>query len=346
LKKIDNILVIRLSSMGDVILTTSFIRQLRNKFTDTRIDFITSKSFAEIYKFNPNINTLWEYDKQFKLNEIAELKNHIKMDLKGRRYDYVIDLQKNLRSKILRSGLGDKYLLINKLRLNKLSLVYFKKPILKKIIPIPELYRLTANPLLVDDDGEGLEIWLKSDPKYYFTPKNSDSKKMKIAVAPGAYHFTKRWQKEKYLELIKNLKNNFNAEIILIGGLQDKEVTDWLKSQIDFEYEDFSDSTSILKTTEAIDNSDLLISNDTGVIHIAAARKVPVLAIFGSTVKEFGFLPFRTKYKIVEKGVSCRPCTHYGLDKCPRGHFDCMSKITVDDVLKAFSNFVETELEF
>lgn len=328
--------------MGDVVLTTSFIRQLRKKYPDSRIDFITSNSFAEIYKFNPHINNLWEYDKHFNINEISELKNHIKRDLNGRRYDFVIDLQKNLRSKVLRSGLGDRYLLINKLRLNKLFLVYFKRSLLKKTIPIPELYRLTAKQLSVEDDGKGLEIWLKRDKMNYIAPKQiiEQKVKIKISIAPGAYHFTKRWQKEKYLELIKTLKSNFNAEIKLIGGLKDKEITDWLKSQIDFDFGDFSESNSILKTAEAIDDSDLLISNDTGVVHIAAARGVPVISIFGSTVKEFGFLPYRTRYQIVEKNLTCRPCTHYGLQKCPKVHFDCMNKITVDDVLKAFKNLM------
>lgn len=335
LEKINNILVIRLSSMGDVILTSSFIRQLRKSFPNSRIDFITSKSFSEIYKYNPHISHLWEYEKEFTFKDIVDLKGKMKSDLQKKRYDIVIDLQKNLRSKVLRSGLGDKYLFVKKLRLNKLSLVYFKRPLLKNILAIPEIYRLTVSHLGVEDDGNGLELWLPYDLKDYHIEKEIFEQKnsMTIAIAPGAFHETKRWQKEKFLELMLILRKKYNTHFKLIGGIKDKDITDWIKSKIDFEFEDMTESNSIIKTTIAIDTSDMLISNDTGVVHIAAARKVPVVAIFGSTVKEFGFFPYKTKYEIVEKAISCRPCTHYGLSKCPKGHFDCMNKITVDDVL-------------
>jgi len=333
--------------MGDVILTTSLVRQIRNHYPKARIDFVTSKQFTEILKFNPHLSNLIEYDKQSTINEIAVLKKNIKQSLSGGRYDIVIDLQRNLRTKILRSGLGNKYLFVNKLRLHKLSLVYFKRPLLKQIIPIPDIYRLAASPLGIEDDGKGLELWLPDDPPTY-KPKKTDSvnKPFKIAIAPGAFHETKRWQKEKFSELIHLLKMQYNADILLVGGVKDKTITDWIKSQINFPYEDCTESNSIIKTAGAIDSADLLVSNDTGVVHIATARRVPVVAVFGSTVKEFGFIPYRIEHEIVEKALYCRPCTHYGLNKCPKVHFNCMNEITVEDVLTSILNILKSTFDF
>ena len=341
-KKVDNILVIRLSSMGDVILTTSLIRQIKHTYPDANLDFATSMQFSEIYRLNPHISNLIEYDKQGSLKDIADLKKRIRQNLPNGRYDVVIDLQKNLRTKIFRSGLGDSYLFVNKLRLHKLSLVYLKKPLLKRVIPIPELYRVAVSPLGIEDDGNGLEIWLPGESGSNYSPTiKKDRQKLKIAIAPGAFHFTKRWQQEKFLELTNLLKNKFNAEIVLIGGKKDKDTTDWIKTKLNFDFEDYTESDSILRTAAAIDSTSLLVSNDTGVVHIAAARHVPVVAIFGSTVLEFGFMPYRVQHEIVEKDVPCRPCTHYGLDKCPKVHFDCMNEISVNDVLKAVESILE-----
>ncbi|MFH1049767.1 MAG: glycosyltransferase family 9 protein [bacterium] len=342
LKKIENILVIRLSSMGDVILTTALIRQIRNKYPNTRLDFATSKQFAEIFTNNPHISNLIEYDKQSSLKDINDLKKNIKSKIPSGRYDLVIDLQRNIRSRVFRSGLGAQYLYVKKMRLHKLSMVYFKRPLLKKIVPIPEIYRMTASPLDIEDDGKGLELWLPNETlsPIYLPEEKKVKNSLTIAIAPGAFHNTKRWQKEKYLELIIHLKENFYADIVLIGGKKDKEITDWITSKITFEFEDCTESDSIIRTVSAIDSASLLISNDTGVVHIAAARKVPVVAIFGSTVKEFGFIPFRTKHEIVEKILPCRPCTHYGLNKCPKVHFDCMNKISVEDVVLAVQKLI------
>ncbi len=326
--------------MGDVILTTALVRQIRSKYPSARLDFVTSKQFSEIFRYNPHISNLIEYDKQSSMADIADLKNKIKSKIPGGRFDIVIDLQKNMRSRVFRSGLGDRYFYVKKMRLHKLSLVYFKRPLLKGIVPIPEIYRITASPLEIEDDGKGLELWLPGEVGTYPPETNTDRNNLKIAVAPGAFHNTKRWQQEKYLELIIHLKDNLNADIVLIGGKKDKEITDWIKSNLNFDFEDCTESDSILQTAKAIDSVSLLISNDTGVVHIAAARKVPVIAIFGSTVQEFGFVPFRTKYEIVEKHLPCRPCTHYGLYKCPKVHFDCMNKISVEDVVSAVKRMI------
>jgi heptosyltransferase-2 len=324
--------------MGDVILTTSLVRQLKATFPNSRIDFLTAKEFKEIYKYNPYISNLIEYDKSSNFEQIAKQKNDLKLNLPLGKYDYIIDLQRNMRTKIFRSGLGERYFFVHKRRLHKLSLVYLKKPLYKTLIPLPEVNRFCVRELNVKNDNKGLEIWLPDELNTTTYPPESreknNSEEYKIAIAPGAYHFTKRYPKERFLELIELISQKINAEFYLIGGKKDKEITDFIKINSKAKITNYSNSTSILETTKILDKMDVLVTNDTGVMHIAASRKIPVLAIFGSTVKEFGFIPYKTDFRIAESQVNCRPCTHIGRNECPRKHFDCMMNITVENIVK------------
>ncbi len=339
-----NILVIRLSSMGDILLTTPLIRQLRIKYHQARIDFICSKQFSDIYKNNPHISNLLDYDKSLTSAEINNFKKSILMNLGSKKYDIVIDLQKNFRSLNFKRGLGYNYFSVKKHRLNKLSLVYFKKPLEKKFMNMSEIYRHCVQCLNIPDDGKGLEIWLSGENTEIIYPpeKRAETTGLKkIAIAPGARHLTKRWLPERFAELIDLLKNSYGSEIVIVGGNDDIPTVNEILSLTKSEVSNFSGSSSILKTAEIIDSCNLLITNDTGVMHIAAARQVPVIAIFGSTVQDFGFSPFRVRNKVVEKDVSCRPCSHIGRESCPKGHFNCMKKITVEDVIKAINNLLK-----
>ena len=328
--------------MGDVILTTSFLRQLHNKYRDASIDFATALPFAEILKYNPRINRIFEYDKSAAQKEIIEQRNNFIREGGFEKYDLAIDLQKNLRSKMLLSGISKNNLYYKKRRLHKLSLVYRKKP-LGPVMPIPELYRMAAEAAGVEDDGSGLEIWLPGESGLDSYPpfeKNSVPDKIRIAMAPGAKHITKRWPSEKFAELANMLIEEKDAEIILLGGKEDKEICGYIADKCGGKAKDHCGKTNILETARIIDRCSLLITNDSGVMHIAAARQTPVAAIFGSTVPAFGFGPFRVQHEIIEKPVVCRPCTHIGRAECPKKHFDCMKLISVSDVLKAVERHI------
>ncbi|MGA2295927.1 MAG: glycosyltransferase family 9 protein [FCB group bacterium] len=330
--------------MGDVILTTAFLRILRHSYPQSDIDFLVSSKFKEILENNPNINNLIEYDKSKSILEILKYKQFIKNKNNFKKYDIVIDLQNNLRSFIFSLGLGIKKYRLNKQRLNKLSLVFLKKPLKSLISNIPEIYINSVPKLGLKDDSKGLEFWFPEDKinKSYpgETTNSPNADNLKIAIAPGAHHYTKRWFSSRFSELINQIIEKYNAEIYLIGGVDDKPITDQIKSELNFEINDFSNSSSILKTAGIISQCNLLITNDTGVMHIAAARNVPVIAIFGSSVKDFGFTPYRVPNTIVEKEVPCRPCSHIGRSKCPKKHFNCMMKIQVEDVLSAVTDML------
>lgn len=326
------ILIIRLSSMGDIILTTALVRMLRNKFPKATIDFLCAKQFSEIFAHNPHLNSVLKYDKGKSSSDIISWRNkHIKQYGK---YDIIIDLQNNLRSKIFRGGIFEDYYEIKKNRFRKLGLVFFKKRF-GQSKQIPDTYFESIRSLELNDDGYGLELWLKKDKKEYTHNRIDKKKYRKIAFAPGAHHFTKRWPPEKFIGLISLVKEKYKqAEIVLVGGKADKAITDVILAKTDMNIIDCTSSASILKTAEVIDECDLLITNDTGVMHIAAARQVPIIAIFGSTTTDFGFAPYRSQFKIVEEELACRPCTHIGRSDCPKNHFKCMMDIEPERVLQ------------
>ena len=324
--------------MVDVLLTTPVVRLLRNKYPDAEIDFVTSKPFAEVYKHNPYINELIEYDKTLSEGKIIKIKNELR-EKKGGKYDIFIDLQKNFRSKIFRKNIAKKILEVEKNRLQKLSLVYLKKQLFGKIPQIPLQYIKTIEPLSIEDDGNGLELWFPEEKQKGFYPPEQGTLpqkgKIKIAVAPGAHHKTKQYPVELFTAALNKINQIIKPEFIIIGGIQDIETTSELAGRLPFQVNDGSGSTSIIDTARKINGCHMLLTNDTGVMHIAAARQVPIVTLFGSTVPGFGFAPFRVKSKILEENVKCRPCSHIGRDECPKDHFDCMKQISPARVANA-----------
>lgn len=336
---IKKILILRLSSLGDVLLTTPLIRILAKSYPNAKIDYIVAEPYYDILKNNPYISNIIIYDKS------RSIFNPLKIpELFYNEYDISIDLQNNLRTKLLtinRAKITKNY---SKQRLHKLSLVYRKKPLIENFsVPLNNINSIGLNDL--KDDGLGLELWLKKDRQANdylpFSKKYTKESHPLITIAPGAKHYTKRWTEQGFIELIKILKENYNSELNLVGSKSENEVCTFIQSQIDFSINNYCGRLSIEESAELIDSSDLVISNDSGIMHIAAARKVPVIAIYGSTVPEFGFLPFRTPYEIVQKDINCRPCTHIGRESCPKKHFDCMNLIRSNDVLNKIDELFE-----
>lgn len=333
-------LVIRLSSMGDVLLSTALLRQLRATYPHARIDLLVDERFAEVVRYNPRCTTVFEYKRTAPNHTIAELQQVLSSSLPQGKYDAVIDLQRNHRSRRLRKGIGKRVYRIHKNRWKKLALVYLKRNLYTDIIPIAEHYRTTARELGVHDDGEGLELWLPEESSLSLYPpavRTTPLPHNRIAVAPGAFHATKRWLPERFAEAASILAQEMGAEIVLLGGKADQHICATVATHIpkDIAVLDTSGKTSITETAQLLDTCALLLTNDTGVMHIAAARRVPLVSVFGSTVQQFGFAPFRVPAQVVEADVSCRPCTHIGRSHCPKHHFHCMRFVEVAHVVAA-----------
>ncbi len=323
---ISKILVIRLSSMGDVVLTTPFIRALRQEFPNAKIDFLLNKSFSEIYKFNPNIDNLILYDRDLSKSQIIEKRDKYLRSKDIEKYDLIIDLQKNKRSKAWSAGISDNVKQIQKNRLHKLSLVYLKKPKLDADFHVVKNYLAAASEYNLKADNKGCEIYTGTEG----IPQINNTKPL-IAFAPAAQHHTKQWLPERFIELADLLSKDY--QIVLLGGKADKDVCKQIEEQSEAEFFDYSGANSIIFTYNIVRQCTAIITNDTGVMHIASAADIPIVAIFGSTVPALGFTPYNVKHKIIEvEDLSCRPCTHIGKKKCPKGHFRCMTEISAKQV--------------
>lgn len=335
-----SILVIRLTSMGDVVLATPLVRQLRRTYPDARIDVAIADRFADVWANNPQVTLVWPVPSVHASEAgMDELKLEMLESLSGEwggAYDLVVDLQNSFRSAALRRGLGTTVVRAPKHRVEKLAMVYLKKrpAVTTSII---DRYRSTVQHLPLVADTDGCEIWLPGEHTY--PSVRPARERTRVALVPGAHHATKRWPIVRYAELAAALVRH-GREVVLLGGSSDVELCDAVEAAAGVPVLRADGATSVEATIRMIDTCACVITNDTGVMHLAAARRAPVVAIFGSTVRELGFAPYGTAYRIVEHDVACRPCSHIGRATCPKGHFLCMEGIAVADVLRAYHELV------
>jgi heptosyltransferase-2 len=340
-----SILVIRLSSMGDVILATPIVRQLHRTYPGARIDVAVAERFADVWTHNPHVACVWKLATMSATDaDVDEMKIEMLESLAkehGGAYDLIVDLQNNLRSAALRHGLGRRVMSAPKHRLEKLAMVWLKKrPAV--VTPVVERYRSALADLPLVLDTEPCEVWLEDERQQgaYPTSRPPRPGRPIVALAPGAHHATKRWPVERYGALARRLVSDLGAEVVLVGGPADVDLCRAVAETSGVTVRRADGATSLEPTIRALDGCHLLVTNDSGVMHLATARRLPVVAIFGSTVRELGFAPYATPHRIVEQNVSCRPCSHIGRSACPKGHFACMDLIEVDAVLDAVRGFL------
>lgn len=318
------VLIIRFSSLGDIVLTSLVVRCLKKQL-NCEIHFLTKKTFIEIIEPNPYIDKTWLLDKEL---------STILPGLKAENYDLIIDLHKNLRSRIIRFYLWNipavSYLKAN---LAKWVSVYFK---INKLPGdhITIRYLKALQEYNVQDDGDGLDYFIPSRDHVDLNALNIRAPF--IALVIGAAHFTKRIPYRKLNELITNLPGRY--PILIIGGKTEQEVGKMLESD---RVINMCGKYSINQSASILDQSSLVISPDTGMMHIAAALKKPIRSIWGSTLAEFGFWPYYGN-KLEDQNISfevkldCRPCSRFGRDACPLGHFNCME---MQDMVKVVNSF-------
>lgn len=317
----NKILVIRLSSLGDILLTTPLVRSLKKR--GIQIDYLLREQYADTIRHNPNISSLWFY------NEKPELIG----SLVSEGYSAVIDLQNNLRSRRITGKLNCPVYRFKKHSLDKFLLVRFKINRLKDLPQIPERYALAAEDVLEGFrlDAQGLEIFL---PEGVTTSLAAD--KDYVGLCPGARHTTKQWPEQYYIQLGRLLaEKGFTP--VLFGGKSDIEICGRIAREVPGAV-DLSSDNQLFQTAADMRSCRAVVCNDSGLMHTACAAGVPVVSIFGSTVKEFGFAPYKNSGFVIEnEGLACRPCTHIGREKCPLGHFKCMKEISVGMVFEKLS---------
>lgn len=310
--------------MGDILLTTPLIRSIKRQNPAAQIDFVLKEEFFELVQHNPSLTDIHKYPKDSFEKQI------LSNTLISSNYEIVIDLQNNIRSKEITKSLHCQTFLFKKNDVKKFLLVNFKINRLNSAPPIPVRYAEAAGIIL---DKEGLDIYTDkvADPRLALNEKY-------IGLCPGAKHFTKRWPKEYFIELGKKLES-FGYKVVLFGGLNEEELISEIANQLSSPVNLCGDS--ILQSAADMKMCKAIYTNDSGAMHLACAVKVPVIAFFGSTVKEFGFFPYKANsIELDVENLPCRPCTHIGRKSCPLIHFKCMKDIRPDLAFNSLNNLL------
>lgn len=325
-------LVIRFSSIGDIVLTTPVIRILKQQVKGAEIHYLTKLSSKTILQYNPYIDFLWTFDKS--LDEILP-------NLKAEGFDYIIDLHNNLRSLKVKSALGKKAFTFNKLNIEKWLLVNLKINRLPTV-HIVDRYLKTLSEFKVFNDLAGLDYFIGDENKITQNDLPDFCKDGFIAIVIGAKHSTKKMPSKKIIELATNL----NYPVVLLGGPEDENDGNEIEKQVGNLIFNACGKFKLNQSASIIQQSKVVITHDTGLMHIAAAFNKPIISIWGNTVPEFGMSPYLPQAPansiIFEvKNLNCRPCSKIGFDNCPKKHFKCMQDQDIHSIVKNAKQFLQ-----
>lgn len=313
----SKILIIRFSSIGDIVLTTPVIRCIKQQIKNAELHYVTKEAFYPILEHNPFIDKIHSFKKD--VSEIYPI-------LIAEKFDFVIDLHNNLRSLRLKQKLKVPSFSFNKLNTRKFLAVNLKMTSLLPAKHIVQRYLKAAEPIGAKDDGKGLDYFISESDKVQLT--NYDQLKTFthfIALVIGGSYFTKKIPMNKLVEIIQQSK----LPIVLLGGKEDRGEANQLTQKFP-QIINTCGNLTINQSASIIQQAEWVISSDTGLMHIAAAFHKKIISVWGNTIPEFGMGPYlpNSENKIVEiKKLSCRPCSKLGYKKCPKGHFKCMNDL-------------------
>lgn len=308
----DRVLVVRFSSIGDIILTSPIVRSLFEY--GYRVDFLTKKAFVDLVRFNPAIERVWTLEEFESLRELGHA-------LKREKYSAVFDLHGNLRTLGLRMVLWNvPFYTYDKCWLKRFLLVRFK--VRKRCKYVVLRYAVALHKAGIPFLNRGLEVHLPANIEVSNLPE-----KYWVLVV-GAAHRTKQIPEDKSAYLI----NEIGGTPILVGGSKEKQIVNQILAQVNnTNVISLVGKLSLLESAYVVKNSQFVITPDTGMMHMASAFRKPMIVIWGNTVPEFGMTPYIPEenipiYQFEVKDLKCRPCHKHGRQQCPKGHWDCMYK--------------------
>lgn len=316
--------MIRLSSIGDILLTTPIIRGLKVAFPQAELHFLTKPSFDSILEGNPALSAQFTTE-NFKPTEP---------------YDLIVDLQHHLNTRKYHRY-AKRVLVYEKENWKKWALVQFKLNFYKRYQSVVERYARPLKSIGVELDEKGCEMFL-SESEIAFGAKHREASPV-LAVCFGARHFTKRFPPTRFAKAINGLLERNAVEVWLLGSKADSPLADEIMKEVQTKgrVKNFSGQHTLRETAAMLATADAALTNDTGLMHLASAFQKPIVALFGSSVKEFGFLPYQTPNAVLEvENLNCRPCSHIGREECPKGHFKCMNEISEARIIEGVEAFL------
>ncbi len=336
--KNDRILIIQTAFLGDVVLTIPLIMALRRTLPKSHLAVLVTPQVKEILSDNPAIDEIIIFDKKDKERSWGAL-GHLVRKVKARHFDVAILPHRSFKSSLLaflaqipvRIGFNKSE--GNVLLTRKVS--YRRGPHIHEIDRNLDL----LSPLGIQD--RQVEFYLNPGrPAINYTlgmlgKFQIYATDLVIGLNPGSVWPTKRYPAEKFAAVADRLIKELNAKIIIIGGAADKEAAARVTAGMNESVINLAGQTTLKQLTALTKRLNLLITNDSGAMHIAVAQQVPVVAIFGPTTADLGFYPYGEQDIVVEKDLPCRPCGKHGGNRCSKNNFACMKLITVSDVFNA-----------
>lgn len=315
-----NILVVRFSSIGDILLTTPLLRAIRHTHPSARITFLTKRAYLPLLSHNPHVDRIIGLAPGRSLLSLAA-------ELRGDRYSDLLDLHDNLRSRALRLLVPGRWRGYPKHRMARALLVRAKRNRYRDRRPVAERYFSAARHLQVLPDGRPPDFFVgpeaTDEANAWLRSVGLDGAPSLLAIAPGAAHATKRWPAEHWQRLIERMVHE-GHRVAIAGGPDDASLAQQLAAPFPGQVASAAGTFGLQVTGALLKRARALVSGDTGVMHMASAVGTPVVALFGPTVEAFGFFPYTSQASVVELPLPCRPCSTQGGPRCPLGHHRCM----------------------
>ena len=320
---LKKILIIRFSSIGDIVATTAVIRCLKKTYPESKVHYLCKSAYAEVLRTNPHIDKLHLFN--------GSLNDCIK-ELRKEEIDLIIDLHNNLRSRLVKLAMLKPSISYKKLNLRKWIFTNFKKDLLPDQ-HINDRYFKSLQKIKVPYDDKGLDFFIEKDSEDVIEKLPLIFKHGYYAIVIGAGHSTKQLNINKHIELIDQL----GLPAVLIGGKVDFEMGEQIASESKNEVFNSCGLVNIQGSAALIKEAEKVVTNDTGMMHIAAALRKDMVVVWGSTHPKFGLYPLQQRGNSIVNNVSvelkCRPCSKIGYEKCPKTHFRCMKDQNVNEIL-------------
>ncbi len=316
-------MIIRFSSIGDIVLTTPLLRCIKAQLPGVQIHYLTKKSYKPVLQANPNID---------KLHLLDQSLNTVIKELKEENFDFIVDLHKNIRSLRVKYALHKPSATFNKLNIQKWLITRFKIDRLPSV-HIVDRYFEAVHKINVENDGKGLDYFIPEEEEIDIRKEFPQVKSYYYTWVIGGQHTTKIFPPEKIIAILQKTL----TPVILLGGKEDRERGALIETQSPEYIINAAGKYSLNQSASILRQSTKVFTNDTGLMHIAAAFQKEIISFWGNTIPAFGMYPYLPgkQSKIFEvQGLSCRPCSKIGYDKCPKKHFRCMHDIPNSEVDK------------
>ena len=317
-------LIIRFSSIGDIVLTTPVVRCLKHQHPDWEVHYLTKASLGTLLISNPYIDKIHTLGND--LDAMLEV-------LKKEKYDYVIDLHHNLRTLRVKKALNVKSFAFPKLNIQKWFLTNLKMNFMpdKSIV---ERYFEAVRPLGVHNDGKGLDYFLPDNKKLGNNDIPMSHWGGYVGCVIGGSYNTKKLPIDKWKEFCAKVP----YPVILLGGPEDQHDGLEIAEQDKIKIYNSCGKFDINESAELVKIARVIVSNDTGLMHIAAAYQKPIISLWGNTSPDMGMFPYygynNLKDRVAPQSIilenkllNCHPCSKIGYNNCPKGHFKCMKEL-------------------